>query len=58
MTDRRDPRRDGEADDHLPEAPCTEPKVVQFPDRMRRRQPRHPVGIDNPDGLDPGPSAA
>jgi hypothetical protein len=58
MTDRRDPRRDGETDHHSPETPCTEPRVLQFPDRMQRRRPRHPVGIDDPDGSDPGPSAA
>ena len=58
MTDRGRAGQDGEIDDRSPETPCTEPKVLPFPDRMRRRRPRHPVGIDDPDGPDPGPSAA
>ena len=57
MIDRRDAGRDGEIDDDAPETPCTEPKVLPFPDRMRRRT-RPPVGIDDQDGPEPGPSAA
>jgi hypothetical protein len=57
MTDRGRAGPDGEIGDRLPERPRTEPKVVQFPDRTRR-QPRQPVGVDHPDGPDPGPSAA
>lgn len=57
MIDRLDPGRDGEINDHSPETPCTEPKVLPFPERIRRR-PRPPVRIDHPDGPEPGPSAA
>jgi hypothetical protein len=57
MKDRREAVQDGGIDKHAPESSCTEPKVVRFPDRVQR-QPRHPVRIDDPDGSDPGPSAA
>jgi hypothetical protein len=57
MTDRRQAVRDGEIDKHAPESSCAEPKVLRFPDRVQR-QPRRPARIDDPDGSDPGPSAA
>jgi hypothetical protein len=56
--DRTDAGWEGEIDDRSPETPCTEPKVLPIPNRVRRRQPRHPVGLDDPDGSDPGPFAA
>lgn len=57
MIERRRAGQDGE-DGGPPEAPGADHTVVRFPDRMRRRQPGHPVSTDDADGPDPGPSAA
>jgi hypothetical protein len=56
MTDRREAGQDAETGNHAPEPSCTEPKVVPFPHRARRR--RGPAEARDPDGVDPGPSAA
>lgn len=58
MTERQGAGQDGEGRRSSPNAPDTDQTVVQFPDRMRRRQARHPVRTNDVDGPDPGPSAA
>jgi hypothetical protein len=57
MSDRTRTGQTGENDAEGPQTTRAEPQVVRLDDWVRLRR-RRPVEPDDPDGCDPGPSAA